>query len=1021
MANYIRKLKQNRKEHTAIDEYFELQDEFEKKFGDKTIVFYENGHFYEFYQIHNDTEKLGKAGELADLLNMQLSKKDKSVPEVSKKNPQMAGFPSLALRRHLPIVLENGWTVVMVEQISTPPNPDRAITGIYSKGTYLDNIDDVNTNYLMSIYMESVKSKTGDDGLLCGWTIIDLSTGFLIINQIDQGTYTSTLEEIYRVIISYKPKEYIVNSDCMTKAEFEDYFNVTELLHFNEEKMYQDYWKISFQNQLFAKVWNTSGLIQPIDYLDLEQMDYARVSLILLLQFCEKHGEQIIKNLYKPEIWKSDTFLKLENNAVEQLDIFNKNDKCLFGLINRTTTSMGKRLLHHRLLMPVYNEKILNTRYEIVDEFMDEYKEIESTLRNINDLERLTRRISLNCCHPYEIANLHLSYNKVDEVFTFLKDKKSFKLIVESLKYSNKIAKIMSEFEKIREFLSDNFILEEMIKYNIKNIAGNFLKTDEPILNKYLDRQNEIHKELQNIAQHLGSLINEPDSVKYDSTDKEGFYFKCTIKKGETLQKKLEKANDFNGFKISNLKSDNKIKSCCKLVSKELDIISSEFMKNEEKIIKINQEKFQELLEEINKRYIDTLSSISRIVAEVDFYKCLAKIAVEYKYTKPIIETSDASFIDGKSVRHPIVERVNTNIPFVANDVKLGVDNQDGVLIYGINGIGKSVYLKSIALCIILAQIGSFVPANTFVFCPFRSIMTRILSNDNLYKGYSSFMVEMIELKSILHKANKFSLALADELTHGTETQSGTAIMCATIQKLSESECKFCFTSHLHQLSKMDRILKLENVRMYHMKVEYNQEKDELVYHRHLIPGAGIPLYGLECCKGLHLDKDFLNLAMEIRKEILGDEKLILNPENKSNYNNDVYLAGCEICGKTNNLQSHHIVEQQFSDKQGYQDYIHQNAAHNLISLCDECHKHLHKGYYTIAKIDTSQGFRKVILSEKRDMFSKLLLNRFTDKEFEIIMSYKDKLSTNLAARFLLSEHKIKVSEKTLKKYWSMT
>jgi DNA mismatch repair protein MutS len=298
--------------------------------------------------------------------------------------------------------------------------------------------------------------------------------------------------------------------------------------------------------------------------------------------------------------------------------------------------------------------------------------------------------------------------------------------------------------------------------------------------------------------------------------------------------------------------------------------------------------------------------------------------------------------------------------------------------------------------------------------------MTRILSNDNLYKGYSSFMVEMVELKNILSRASKHSLALADELTHGTETQSGAAIMAATIINLSKSGCRFCFTSHLHQLSKMDRIKELENVGMYNMKVEYLPQEDRLVYHRKLQEGAGIPLYGLECCKGLHLDREFLNLAMEIRKEILDENKMILDPEKKSAYNSDFYLSECNICGTNKTLHTHHIDEQHLAVSNGYIDEKgHKDSLHNLICLCESCHQKLHKGLYKIEKFDTLDGFKKIVLKEEHSPSQMAKSNKYTDAQIKTICSFKTKMGATQARRFLESEYKIKISERTIKKYWT--
>jgi len=624
-------------------------------------------------------------------------------------------------------------------------------------------------------------------------------------------------------------------------------------------------------------------------------------------------------------------------------------------------------------------------------------------MSNSGDIERLVRKISSGGIHPYELYNLYHGLHKVIGVLDYTINNVISYELFKPINY-NIYVKKTNDFIKL---INNTFIIDILSKYNLKNIDENMIKEPKENLLELLNGNKKIKEELKEIAYKISEIIGEKDCVKIESTEKEGFYLKTTVKRGEILKKKNTE------YTI-----DTSVKSCAKIINPDIKKKSHEYLANEQKIIKINQDNFTKFIVKIQE-YIQPLQKIIQAYTEIDFLKCLSQISVENHYIKPeITNRLDYAFLSAKDIRHPIVEKVNEDIKYIANDCNLGETIHDGMLVFGINGIGKSVYLKSVAINVLMAQIGGFVAASSFTFSPFRSLLTRISSNDNLYKGHSSFIVEMLELKSILARSNPYSLVIADELTHGTETQSGTAIICATVIKLAEQGAKFIFTTHLHSLSKMDRITKLSNLGMYHMKVEYKPDTDELVYYRKLKSGSGIPLYGLECCKGLHMDNSFMELATTIRKEILGESKGIIDPENKSKYNSNFYNTECVICGGTQHIHTHHIEEQHMADPEGYIEYFHKDSKFNLVSLCDKCHHNLHKGYYKIDKVYTNENGIKIELKEVSNVFRRQRSLKFTEEQLGKIMELKGTVGILFARKILKNEYNIDISEKTIKNYW---
>jgi len=340
---------------------------------------------------------------------------------------------------------------------------------------------------------------------------------------------------------------------------------------------------------------------------------------------------------------------------------------------------------------------------------------------------------------------------------------------------------------------------------------------------------------------------------------------------------------------------------------------------------------------------------------------------------------NDENFMQIMQLRHPLIEVQERGGLYVPNDIVMGErdymdlphpktvmldvsvhDGHDinGVLLYGINSSGKSSLMKSIGIAVLMAQSGFFVSAAVMKFSIFDSLFTRIVSKDNLAKGLSTFAVEMLELKNIFNRSTVRSLVLGDEISHGTETLSGVAIVASAIQKLAKTRCIFLFATHLHQLSTMQEITALDNVVDLHLSVEYDEQSDKLIFNRVLQAGSGSSIYGLEFAKSLHMDSEFLEKANAIRKRLSNDydELELLVKKKKSKYNKELYVTKCVICGAVAE-DVHHISQKSLADNAGFIGHFHKDNKHNLIPLCKEHHKQIHDGKLHVnGFIMTSKG-----------------------------------------------------------------
>ena len=956
--------------------YFKLQRLFEKKYGKNTLVLIEIGTFFEVYEVNNDEEQIGKAKEIAELLNIQLTRKNKTILENSQTNPIMAGVPAISLEKHLArIIAEQKYTVVLIKQKGVPPNVSRYLDTVVSPGTNFDFVLNQDENNITSILIDQIRGI-----YLLGYSAIDVTTGKCYYNEV-HGTSEDkffALDEVFNYMNMHKTNEVIVTfaDKNINQKEVIDYLELSlKTFHIGSFRP-----KISYQNELFKNVFNIQSLLTPIEHLDMERVPLSTESLCVLIDFVIGHDSNIIQKLSLPNKLDISKYIYLGNNAIEQLNIIEtSHNPSLIKLINNTSTAMGKRLLKERLTHPVKDPKELLRRFALSKELYDYHLPIENELANIYDIERLTRRIKLNRLHPFELNYLYDSLLSIKEVVSFMEN---YKFITPPCS--------SSELELFIQSIDSTFDLSICGKYMLKDVDGNMVNSGINTKIDELNTQNDIlYSKLELLRTHILSFLNaneDSNFVGINRLDKEGFFLTLTKNRFNLIKEKLLNSHiiiddELLLFKDFNIKvQTNSVKIFCKLT----DEVSDKYVHNLRKIIELNKLVFKEKIAEFEKKFASVLEELVQFIAEVDLTVSNIKTAKKNNYVCPkIVKTKDnENFIEVIDLRHPIIESNEEQGIYVPNDIILGelslaskeyknnviiknsnpinVNNNKmhGVLLYGINSSGKSSLMKAIGIAVILAQAGFYVPCKSMRFSIFDAVYTRISGADNIAKGLSSFAVEMLELKNIFNRATKKSLILGDEISHSTETMSGLSIVASSILKLSKLEAIFVFATHLHQLPEIEEIEKLKNIIALHLSVMYNNEDDKLIFDRKLAFGSGSSMYGLEYAKSLHMDKEFLSVANDIRKKLTNDYDSVerLSQRKTSKYNKNVYSATCVICGKACD-DVHHIKEQNTANKDGFIGHINQNHKYNLIPLCKEHHKMVHDGTINVnGFVATSNG-----------------------------------------------------------------
>jgi len=962
----------SQKKKLLTEVYFDLQRHFEEKYGKDALILMEIGTFFEVYEVNNDDLKVGKAKEIAELLNIQLTRKSKAILENSVSNPLLAGVPAVSLDRYLSrLIATKKYTIIVVKQKGEMPNVKRYVSNIISPGTNFEYLSEPSENNIVSLMIDE------NSGIYSvGYAAIDVSTGKTICNEIhstrDDKTYA--LDEAFNLLQTYSTSEVIITLEGkeIDKEWIIHYLELSSLHYSINTKRF----KINFQNELFSRIFEINSFLSAIEFLDLERHPYTTEALTVLIDFIIEHDESIIEKMNKPQFLGSNRYMYIGNNAMEQLSVISRDpvDITLLDLIDKTSTAFGKRLLKERLLNPICDKELLEERYNLTERLLPNIDRFETHLKQIYDLERIARRIKLRKLHPVELTYIAMS---LESILKLLDDASNNGLEIES--------KLFDDTKEMLGVLEETFELDICARFRIEQINDNIFKNGVyPAIDTIVKTQQKEVDKMQEVAEHVESLFSvdklfSSSGTKYATVsylESEGYFINLTKNRFSLIEKTLKDSfvtidDQHHFFKDFHYKY---LKNAVKVQAPLFEEITRSYETAQVKLVSLVKQRYTESLDVLENRFSLLLDKLIAFIANIDVAISNAKCTKSMNLSRPIIE--EGNFYEAIALRHPIIEANSERGIYVPNDLFLGENNHTehnhitlnasdgedvlGVLLYGINSSGKSSLMKSIGLSVVLAQAGFFVPAVELRFGLYDKLFTRIVSQDNLYKGLSTFAVEMMELKNIFNRADERSLVLGDEISQGTETESALAIVSSAILKLISLKSTFIFATHLHQLESIPQLQNLKHLIFLHLGIKYDASNDTLIYNRVLQLGRGDSLYGLEFAKSLHMDKEFLQMAQTIRENLdhSGSEIKKLRRQKSSKYNKDLFLAKCALCDE-NVEDVHHIAHQKEANEEGHIDHFHKNHKYNLIPLCKKHHTMVHEGKINISGfVMTSEGLK---------------------------------------------------------------
>lgn len=899
--------------------YTDIHNNYSIKYNN-VIVLYQVGSFYTMYGRHENYDFLLKASKILDIA---LTKTNNSIA-ISNTNPYMMGIPVVSFEKYSSKLIENDYTVVVVDQIVDEHNKiERKVSRILSKGSIIVN-DTENTIKLSSIYIHK----------FCIYmTTIDIITNHSLIFEYKDDDFIENIEKVLKVVSIEKPKELVISfdndknkySDLIAKLSSITYVHVHTVI----DKKYKNF---SYQELVLKKVFKNDTMLTIIDYLDLESRSSSLISFVMLLDFCHQHDEKLLYGLQKPTFNQPDNKMLLYNNVLQHLNIVSTNGtekiSSISSFLNNTISTMGKRYFKNRLLNPITDIDELNYCYDMNEAFINDdlYIDVRKDLTNIYDIDTIFKLFNIG--RRIKTINIYNLYITLQTVITI---EKKINSVVELLTDID-----VQDIVKMIESIEKTFCINSLINDRDDFINENF---DKSIKNSY--------EQIKNIKKFYDDFVDVLNEHKKEfERDDNNFTVKITNVRFKNLLKDKDRVNQINK-KLIKIGVTEGIEKFHQQQQKTKVILSTYIMTEKNDQLKDNETNLTKMIE---KCYIDwiqnfftkfshSFKSISNFCNILDYHSCIAYNSIKYNYNRPTIdETSIDSYIDVKNVRHVLVERINDQEMYVTNDVKLC---KNGMLIYGYNGVGKSVLLKSIGISILMAQSGMYTPTSSMIYKPFNKLFVRLSTSDDIFMGRSTFMSEMHEVKNILNNADNSSMILTDEILQSTELISGLAIISSVIVHLSEIKCCFMIASHMHDITSIDDIIKLNNLKVYNMDVKYDKIRNIIIYNRKLVLGQGISTYGLEVAKSLNLPITFNNRSDRIRRKLMNITDNIVDYK-PSRYNAKVLVDKCEICGDSTD-EIHHIKEQHKADKNGMIDNHHKNVKNNLMNVCTVCHDKIHR------------------------------------------------------------------------------
>ena len=790
-----------------------------KEANPDALLLFRCGDFYETYAED--------AVEAAKILGITLTRRSNG-KNANGAACEMAGFPYHALDTYLPKLIRAGKRVAICDQLEDPKLTKtlvkRGVTELVTPGVSMDDtvLNYKENNFLAAVHM----TKTA-----CGVSFLDISTGEFLVGE-------GTSDYVEKLLVSFQPKEVL--HDRQMKREFEDRFG-------NRWCTFQlDDWMFTEQSsrQKLLKHFGT----QSLKGFGVEHLTLGVVAAGVIMQYLEMTQHTNIGHITSLRRIEEDRYVRLDKFTIRSLELLGsmqEDGSSLLDVIDRTTTAMGARMLKRWTVFPLRDVATIGKRLDVVETFFrkpDFRQVIDEQLHRIGDIERIISKVAVGRVSPREVVQMKLALQALVPV---------------------KSACLSSDCEEIRS-MGDRLNLCESLRDRIERE----IQSDPPLLvakgdviaSGYSEELDELRSISRGGRDYLLKIQEEEaartgiQSLKVGYNNVFGYY--------------LEVRNTYKDAVPQEWIRKQTLANAERYITQELKEYEEKIMGADEKILALESRLFNELVTDMAE-FVPQIQINANIIARIDCLLSFAKAAEEHRYVRPVV--ADDALLEIQAGRHPVIE---TQLPvgeqYVPNDIKLDTEKQQIMIITGPNMAGKSALLRQTALITLMAQMGSFVPADSARIGLVDKIFTRVGASDNISLGESTFMVEMTEASDILNNVTPRSLVLFDELGRGTSTYDGISIAWAIVEYLhqhSGAQARTLFATHYHELNEMEK--HFERIKNYNVSVK--EVNGKVIFLRKLMPGGSEHSFGIHVAEIAGMPKSIVNRANAILRQLEAD------------------------------------------------------------------------------------------------------------------------------------------------------
>lgn len=806
--------------------YLEIKEQYKD-----AILLFRLGDFYEMF--------FDDAVTASDFLNLTLTGRDCGLEE----RAPMCGVPYHAVDNYIKKLIDGGFKVAICEQLNTPEEAqkgkqlDRDVVRVITAGTVVEDslLPEKDNNYIASVYVS-------DKGFGLAWA--DMSTGEFCLFENDAKN-PDVLDD---VLASISPCQTIINSKGDGIV-----LNSVMSGRLKRPETYFD-WAFSFDNA-------EKTLLKQLGVKTLESFECADKKLAIsaggaLVEYMLQTGKRDLSHINKINFVRNDSFMLIDVNTRRNLELTEtmhdgKRYGSLLWLLDKTVTSMGARLIKNWIEKPLVSAKSISARLNAVEAIANDKENLSylrESLRGIRDIERLSARIAYGNTNPRDLISIGETLKALPLVKSVAKcfDDKNITKIANTIVTNDKLS------DKIFAAIDEN------AGASIKD--GQFIKEG---FDKRLDEYRNAKKEGTVWLANLEAAEKENTGIKnlkvgYNKIF--GYYIEVSKSQVDMVPLRYQRKQTLVGGE--------------RYVTEELKEIENRILGSEENAVKLELAIFEDLVQEL-KTHIDEFLQSAKAVQTIDVLQSFATVALSNNYVKPVV-SDKIKHISIKNGRHPIVEAVAKSTAFVPNDTNLDEKENRCMIITGPNMAGKSTYMRQVALITLMAQIGSFVPADSAEISLTDRIFTRVGASDDITLGQSTFMVEMVEVATILNNATDKSLLILDEIGRGTSTIDGLSIAWAVIEEISRNiGAKTLFATHFHELSELEGVL--DGVKNFQILIK--EIGGTIVFLHKIVRGSASKSFGIEVAELAGIPKNVVTRAKTIMRQL---EEIDINRDTNS-------------------------------------------------------------------------------------------------------------------------------------------